>query len=631
MAGRDQRGNLLRTSFTILAALFSAGAALVSILTFAKNEGWVAGRILPANGAAGWVRLSPAADTAHALGDTLHFAATVIDTLGVMLAAPGITWTSGDTTVVRVHADGSVVAIGPGATAITAKVGKASGSARVTVAQSVAALAIEHSDGLTLGDGANVVLAARPLDARGHPVLGRRIAWRSSDTSIVAVDSNGKAAGVAPGTAQIVASVDGLSATGTVTVTPVLARLTLTAVASPAGMRSLPGKALDPIEVRALSRQGTPMSGVLLHIESRDMSGELAGAAGADSLRTGPTGAARIAWTAGDRPGRERLTVKADGLDTTLTAVLEVEPVAADTRLTLTDSVGEGRVRDSLPSPVAVRVTDSVGRPLPDVPLTWTALDGGVVTALAPRSDSTGVARARWIMGSRAGRVRLSVSAGNGRLVPPLVVSTTAIAGAPAAISIIGGEGQHGPAGHTLATAVLARVLDGDGNPVAGQRIVVTPREGEVADSAPTSDAHGTVPIRWTLGRKAGAERLKLGVQGTTIFAAVNATGVPGPAENLTFEGAPSTPTRGPVRVAAIVTDAFGNPVPKVALKAVPSGGVVTPTHVITDDAGRGSFTWTLGTTAGELRLAVRGLGVEAHGTLVVTHTAPAPPPKRHK
>ena len=629
MARREQRGSMVRNLFTILAALFSAGAALVSILTFAKTEGWVGGRILPANGAAGWVRLSPAADTARALGDTLHFAATVIDTLGVMLTAPGITWTSSDTAVARVHADGSVIAIGPGATGITAKVGKASGSARVTVAQSVAALAIEHSDGLTLGDGANVVLAARPLDARGHPVLGRRIAWRSSDTSIVVVDSNGKAAGMAPGTAQVVASVDGLSATGTVTVTPVLARLTLTAVASPAGMRSLPGKALDPIEVRALSRQGTPMSGVLLHVESRDMSGEPAGATSADSLRTGPNGAARIVWSAGERPGRERLTVKADGLDTTLAAVLEVEPVAANTRLTLTDSVGEGRVRDSLAAPVAVRVTDSVGRPLADVPVTWTALDGGVVTPLAPRSDSAGAVRARWIMGSRAGRARLSVSAGNGRLVPPLVVSTTAVAGAPATIVIISGEGQRGPAGHTLAAPVLAQVLDADRNPVAGQRIVVTPGSGEVADSAPASDARGTIRIRWTLGRKAGAERLKLGVEGTPLFAAASAIGVPGPAENLAFEGAPSAPTKGPVHVAAIITDAFGNPVPKVALKAVPTGGVVTPTHVISDDQGRGSFTWNLGATPGELRLTVRGLGVEAHGTLVVTHAGPAP--KRHK
>ena len=629
MARRDQRGNLMRNLFTILAALFSAGAALVSILTFAKNEGWVGGRILPANGAAGWVRLTPAADTARALGDTLHFAATVIDTLGVMLTAPGITWTSSDTAVARVRTDGSVIAVGPGAAAITAKVGKASGSARVAVSQSVAALAIEHSDGLTLGDGANVILAARPLDARGHPVLGRRIAWRSSDTSVVAVDSNGKAAGVAPGTAQVVASVDGLAATGTVTVTPVLARLTLAAVASPAGMRGLPGKALDPIEVRALSRQGTPMSGVLLHVESRDLSGEPAGEIGADSLRTGPTGAARIVWTAGDRPGRERLTVKAEGLDTTLTAVLEVEPVAANTRLTLTDSVGQGRVRDSLPSPVAVRITDSVGRPLADVPVTWTALDGGVVTALAPRSDSAGVARARWTMGSHAGRARLSVGVGNGRLVPPLVVSTTAIAGAPATIIIVGGQGQRGTAGHTLAGAVLAQVLDADRNPVAGQRIVVTPGGGEVADSAPASDARGTIRVRWTLDRKAGTERLKFGVQGTTIFAAADATGLPGAAENLAFEGAPTAATRGPVRVTALVTDAFGNPVPKVALKATPSGGTVLPTHVITDERGRGSFTWTLGATPGELRLAVRGLGVEAHGALVVTHLVAAP--KRRK
>src|SRR5512146_880848 len=131
MPAASRQGSMLKNTFAILAAFFSAGAALVSILTFAKNQGWLAQRILPPDGAVGWVRVTPGADTIRALGDTVHFAATVIDTLGAIVVMPGVRWTTSDSAVARVRPDGGVAAVGPGEVTVVASVGKASGQARL--------------------------------------------------------------------------------------------------------------------------------------------------------------------------------------------------------------------------------------------------------------------------------------------------------------------------------------------------------------------------------------------------------------------------------------------------------------------------------------------------------------------
>lgn len=622
---------MLKNTFAILAAFFSAGAALVSILTFAKNQGWLAERILPADGAVGWVRVTPGADTIRALGDTVHFAATVIDTLGAIVVMPGVRWTTSDSAVARARPDGGVAAVGPGEVTVTASVGKASGQARLLVRQVVAALVLDHVDGMTLAEGSSSALTARPLDARGRVVTGRAISWHSADPSIVTLDSTGRISGVTPGAATVTASVDGLSASGTVTVTPVLARLS---VQGPALLHAMPGRALDPVVVRALSRQGRPMAGVPIALSLNDIFGVPVGALAADTVRTDSAGVARIGWTAGQGPGRQRLTIRAAGLDSAAVVDADVEPVAANTRLALLGPAPSAGIGDTLPAPVAVQVTDSAGRPLADVPVSWTSLDGAAIVSLAPRTDSAGTSRARWVLGARAGVERARVTAGNGRLVPPLVVSVRVGPGKPVGISVLNGDGQRGRAGHTLPAPVTAVVVDRAGNPVPGQRVLARPASGEVTDSAPVTDAAGRVSVRWMLGTRAGPQRLELIADGAAgVHGSAAAVGIAGPAVNVTFAGAPTGAIKvARLKVTALVTDAFGNPVPKVALRAATTSGTVAPSEVVTDEKGEGRFSWSFGAASGELKLNVRGLGVEARGVLVVERGAAAPPaPKRRR
>ena len=57
-----------------------------------------------------------------------------------------------------------------------------------------------------------------------------------------------------------------------------------------------------------------------------------------------------------------------------------------------------------LPSPLVVRVTNSRGRPIAGVALSWTTQSGGRVNPDAPATDDSGLVRAAWTLGGETGR-----------------------------------------------------------------------------------------------------------------------------------------------------------------------------------------------------------------------------------
>src|SRR6185369_15519846 len=98
-------------------------------------------------------------------------------------------------------------------------------------------------------------------------------------------------------------------------------------------------------------------------------------------------------------------------LDSTLVVSAESDPVPANTRMVAVVEHPSGAAAQPLADPVQLRVTDSSGRALPDVPVSWQALDGRV-EPLAPRTDSAGIAQARWTLGRAAGMQRLRAQVG---------------------------------------------------------------------------------------------------------------------------------------------------------------------------------------------------------------------------
>src|SRR6185503_17672958 len=161
----------------------SSGAALVSIFSALYSYGVIGSSESHqsiGNMGAAWVGLRPTIDTATAIGDTVHYAATVTDKNGSILVGARPVWTTGDSSIAIVLQDGSVVARGPGKTMVSVVVGKLVTHSKIVVRQKVANVEVGRATGdsvIVLPEGAQLELRARPVDSRGYPIAGLEATW----------------------------------------------------------------------------------------------------------------------------------------------------------------------------------------------------------------------------------------------------------------------------------------------------------------------------------------------------------------------------------------------------------------------------------------------------------------------
>src|SRR6266550_788059 len=245
-----------------VALIASTGAALISIVTALFSYGVIGNpesHQSIGNLGAAWVKLRPAFDTANAIGDTIHFAATVADKNGSILVGAHPTWTTGDSNVATVAADGAVIARGAGFTTISAVVGTLVANSRILVKQQVAGVAVFNPAGDTavvIPEGSQLQLHARALDARGHTVPGRLAQWHVDDTSVATLDARGVLIGRNAGRSVVSAKIE-----GTAGYLPISVVTTATALApvGGTGQRAFAGRVLPQrIVVRATNRHGSP-------------------------------------------------------------------------------------------------------------------------------------------------------------------------------------------------------------------------------------------------------------------------------------------------------------------------------------------------------------------------------------
>lgn len=620
-----KRGERLGPTAKVVAMSISSTAAMLSIFTFARAWGLMgdakASYTVGSFGAR-WVGVAPAADTARAIGDTIHLAATVTGRNGAALVGATIGWTSSDPTVATVDDQGDVIARGRGDATIVATVGKLSARAKIAVRQVVAAVRIAGDTAIVLTEGDRQLIPARAEDARGHPVRVGRIAWSSSDTGVVAIDSLSHVTAVHPGRATLSAVVDGVTAYAPVTVLAVPASVTLVAGAE---QRAAAGSALpQPIVVRVLDRRGEPIPSLPVRFRA----GEADGTAESAIAFTDASGRARTGWTLGDLPGRQRMFATVDRLDSALLVVADAEPTPRNTVATPVNDRQSARVKEELPHPVAIRLSDSTGRALVDVPVTWTVLDGGSITPVDERTDSLGEARATWKLGPKAGEQRTRIQIGRGRTVPPAHVTAIAHPGEAASLATVSGDGQRGAAGARLAKPVVVRVLDVGGNAVPNVSVVFSANDGTSVDSSLVSDSAGTVAYPWTLGRKAGPHTLAVRVDGVAKTLSLKATARASEPANIGFattvaDGIAGRTLDEPVTIT--VTDVFGNPVANAPVSFSTRAGSVSPARAVTDERGRARTRWTLGTAAGEQELVAAVRGTDVRSSLTVIGKAPPP------
>jgi hypothetical protein len=596
------------------ALTLTSGAAMVSFMSDSDSIGlfgWIASEGLSLSDyAVRSVRLTPRADTAFAIGDSIHLAATVTDKRGSTIFGATVMWRSLDAAVAAVDSSGVAVVRGPGKTGIVAEVREYSDTSWVLAAQQLAGVKIDVDSTFRIPEQESRPIFAMAVDARRHEILGLRPRWTSSDHEVLTIDSVGTATGVAPGTAVVTASLDGIRSQETIRVVPAAEQISLVGDEQ----RAAAGRPLDrPVEVRVWSRGGTPLENALVRFYPLFSSGSVEH----EEVLTDGTGVAQTQWTLGSTPGRQAVRISVDGADSTLMVYAEADPHPGNIEITsLHDSLA-ARFGTMLSDTLTIEVTDSLGRILPDLPVTWSTRDGGTIQVIDQRTDSLGRAHARWVLGVRAGWQHSEVAVGNPRTVPPHVIDAWAEPGRVSRAEIVSGKGQHGTVGRGLRKAIIVRALDEHDNPVPGVKVTVTAKHGSVPEAVLATDVKGQVAVLWTLGRRSGSQELAIRVAGVKAPLVAKATADPRGAGNIEFVQPPTAGTAGkPLarRVVVLVTDAYGNPVADKQIFFSGPAGIVNPQRAMTGDDGRAGTKWTLGNKTGPswLQAGVSGTKLKA-------------------
>ena len=156
-------------------------------------------------------------------GETVQLVATVLPENATNKT---VTWSSSNTTVATVDSNGKVTGKTTGSCTITCTTADGSGktaTCAITVNAILATSVTLNQTSASLYPGETVQLTATVLPSNA---TNKAVTWRSSNTAVATVDSNGKVTAKATGTATItVTTADGSGKTATcaITVNPVLA------------------------------------------------------------------------------------------------------------------------------------------------------------------------------------------------------------------------------------------------------------------------------------------------------------------------------------------------------------------------------------------------------------------------
>lgn len=436
--------------------------------------------------------VTPAAPVMGA-GSTVVLAAEVRDQMGVAMPGQAIAWQSSDGSVAVVDATGRLSAVTPGTADVVATSGAITGASRVTVVSTTVASVSLTPAIAAVTAGESVSLAAVARDASGNVLPGRPIIWLSTAGGIAAVSPSGIVTGLASGVATILATVEGTSASASVTVSPApasgVAKVSLSIAPPTIGIGEFATAAAS-----ALDAAGKALSSVAFTYSSSDTA---VAAIAPDGIVLGrAAGSTTIAAQAMGVTGYTGVTVRPS------VAV----PVASVHLSAQQPSIAAG---DS--TTIAVTLRDATGRALTGRLIAFTSSNAAVATVSA-----AGVVR-----GIAAGSVIISAASEGVIGTVPLTIGASARPSV-ASVTVTINSAQLTPPQGTQAIAVLR---DSAGNALVGRSIAWSSSNTAVATVAPggyvTSVAAGSATITAQSEGKSGS-------------ATVSVT-LPPPASNLTI------------------------------------------------------------------------------------------------
>jgi alpha-tubulin suppressor-like RCC1 family protein len=349
-----------------------------------------------------------------------------------------------------------------------------------------------------------------------------------------------------------------------------------------------------PLVLRVKDALGNGVPGVRVDF-STPAGGAFAGTGVSDA-----TGAITARWALGQKSGTQaaRAAVAGSAVVADLTATAQPGPAAS---LTILSGDGQtGPAGQMLPLEIRVTARDAFGNPVgPGTVVTFSPSQGSTVSNVQAATDASGAAGTRWTLRPSAGMNATTASLAGGAAV---VFSATGLAGVPARMVAVSGDGQTGGIGSVLAPLVV-QVLDADANPVgAGIEVRFSATDGALDPAVSVTDASGTVSTTWTLGLITGRQSVRATLGGNpAVVLQFDATVTAGPPANIALvSGNNQSALPGQALAAPLVvrvTDGAGNLVAGAAVSfaVTAGGGSVSPATATTNAAGTASAAWTLG------------------------------------
>jgi hypothetical protein len=125
------------------------------------------------------------------VGDTLMLSATGLSVDGAQISVVNATWSSSDSTIVRVDGLGRAIALKRGSATVTARVGAASDTATIVVDSIVRLLVSSSAPASTARSDEQVTLSASLITLDDTIAASSKVVWSSLDTTIAVVSPAG--------------------------------------------------------------------------------------------------------------------------------------------------------------------------------------------------------------------------------------------------------------------------------------------------------------------------------------------------------------------------------------------------------------------------------------------------------
>jgi Bacterial Ig-like domain (group 1). len=500
-------------------------------------------------------------------------------------------------------------------------------------------------------------LTARVQDAAGNPLPNIAVVWQPVNAQAVSLssvvstsDANGMVSAIArlgsiAGTTQVQVQTTSGSPQATFNLTTVVtvpppgggghgtpASILITGGNNQSG---LPGAALPaPLTAKILDGSGNPVSGAAVTWQPASASAVSLSSVVSTSDASGMVSAVA---TLGSTLGATQVTLRATtgGIPTPFgiaggssiqsvfnLTVVQTQPgrgaLPASFRITGGNNQS-GPPGAKLPAQLTAQVLDAAGNPVPNVAVTWQPANPQSVSlsGVSSTSDANGMVSATATLGSLPGTAQVQLQSTTqtpfGTVGSPIqtVFNLTATQSQPSALTILSGNNQSGMAGAQLSQPLVARVVDGAGNPLPNVAVVWQPSSPvSLSGVVSTSDASGLVSAIVKLGSMPGPAQVQLRAASGAIQATFTVTVNAPQAANLhILSGNNQSGPAGaqlPSPLTARVEDAAGNPIPNVSVVWQAGSASLSGAALMSDANGLVSATVTLGSTAGPAQVQLR-------------------------